>query len=148
MSVQPYSETKDDAPSGALVEGAGEQTTAPLMGDYRPTEGYQSRGGPNGYLMGPPQASEELRTKSILALVLGLASFFCGIVTSIPAVIIGHIALKEIRAQGLKDDPSYGMALAGTIVGWIMNAVSALLILFFVFVMILLTVGGVDTMPA
>jgi hypothetical protein len=56
--------------------------------------------------------------KATASLVLGLSSFLCWIVTGIPAVVLGIIALKDIRRSGgrLQGD---GMAIAGIVTGGI-----------------------------
>jgi len=54
---------------------------------------------------------------AIWALVCGCLSFFFSLLTSIPAIILGHLALKET-----KQNPAikgHGMALAGTILGYV-----------------------------
>lgn len=66
---------------------------------------------------------------AIAALVLGVASF-CGLgaLTSIPAVVIGHVARRQIRRRG---ESGYGLAKAGLIVGYINLALFALILLIF-----------------
>ena len=62
----------------------------------------------------------EARTdgKATASLVLGLLSLVCGLLAGIPAVILGHISLSNIRKSGgrLKGE---GIALAGLIMGYI-----------------------------
>lgn len=56
---------------------------------------------------------------AIWALVCGCLSLLCSLFTSIPAIILGHLALVEI-----KKNPSLqgrGMALAGLIIGYVMT---------------------------
>ena len=67
-----------------------------------------------------PAPVVEARTdgKATASLVLGLLSLVCGLLAGIPAVILGHISLSNIRksAGRLKGE---GMALAGLIMGYI-----------------------------
>lgn len=60
-------------------------------------------------------------TLPILALVLALVFAPAG-------VIIGHIALKQMR-EGRLVDTNRGLALAGVIVGWIQIALSVLVVI-------------------
>lgn len=63
-------------------------------------------------------------------LVLGLAS--------IAAVILGHISLKRLKTSG---EAGYGMALAGTITGWVGVGLLVLLFVLFVIMPFLFFVG-------
>jgi hypothetical protein len=64
------------------------------------------------------EAQEELarrargRGMSIWSLVLGILAIPLTILTGIPAVILGHIAVGQRR-------PGRGMAIAGLVLGWI-----------------------------
>lgn len=65
-----------------------------------------------GYAPPPPTKTNGL---AIASLVLGLTGFItCGL-TSILAVVFGHVALGQIRRD--RTD-GHGMALAGVILGW------------------------------
>ncbi len=59
---------------------------------------------------------------AITSMVLGIVSFVLGtfILTSIPAVICGHIARRQIRESPVAQSGD-GMALAGLILGYISN---------------------------
>src|SRR5262245_60819279 len=74
----------------------------------------------------PPLSRSAPQTSgmAITSFVLGIVSFFCSIVTGLPAIILGAIALGKIkRSQGqLTGD---GFAIAGIVTG----AVSSLMIL-------------------
>jgi hypothetical protein len=63
-------------------------------------------------------------------LILGLAS--------IAAVILGHLSLKRLKTSG---EAGYGMALAGTITGWVGVAVLALMFVMFVILPLLFFAG-------
>jgi hypothetical protein len=54
---------------------------------------------------------------AIWSLVCGCVSVLCGIFASIPAIILGHMALSEIKKNpGVQ---GRGMAIAGTIMGYV-----------------------------
>ena len=70
--------------------------------------------------------------KALWSLILAIVSFVvCGIFASIPAIILGSMAKKEIQASGgaLTGD---GLAKAGVILGWINIVISILAILVFI----------------
>jgi len=68
--------------------------------------------------MYPSQPVRRTSGLAVASLVLGLAGFIpCGL-TSIPAVIFGHVALGQIRRDRLD---GHGMAVAGTVLGWILT---------------------------
>ena len=60
---------------------------------------------------------------------LAVASFVCGLlqmflgITTIPAVVLGHMARKQIRETGQRGD---GLAVAGLVLGWLGIALFAL----------------------
>lgn len=63
---------------------------------------------------------------AIWALVCGCASVICNIFSAVPAIILGHMGLKEIKKNpGMQ---GYGMALAGTILGYVFTAFGVLYI--------------------
>jgi hypothetical protein len=70
---------------------------------------------------------------AIWSLVLGLLSIFCcGPLTSIPAIICGHIGLSNIKnSNGTLGGK--GMCIAGIILGWVGILLAILSILFFAF---------------
>jgi hypothetical protein len=61
------------------------------------------------------------------ALVCGILEFFTVGLTAIPAVILGHMARKQIKLTRERGD---GMALAGLILGWMAIVGWALAIVF------------------
>lgn len=77
---------------------------------------------------------------AIASLVCGVAGFVTCI-SAIPAVILGHIARKQIRESG-GTQQGEGMALAGLIIGYILIALLAAYVLFFV---VLAASGELDT---
>jgi len=73
---------------------------------------------------------------AIWALVCGCCSILCSLLTSIPAIILGHMALAET-----KRDPQIqgrGMAIAGTILGYVFTT---FIILYFACIMLFLILG-------
>ena len=57
---------------------------------------------------------------------LGIVSVFGGvIITSIPAIVFGHLALRQIRASKGKQHGK-GMAEAGLILGYLVTVISLL----------------------
>jgi len=74
---------------------------------------------------------------AIWSLVCGCVSLICNLLTAIPAIILGHMALTAT-----KKDPTLqgrGMALAGMIVGYI---ISGLTIAYFILVFVVLASMG------
>lgn len=63
---------------------------------------------------------------AIASLVCGVAQFIAWPLTSIPAVVLGHVARSQIRRTG---EEGGGMALAGLILGWIGIGVAVLAVL-------------------
>ncbi|MCX4828769.1 DUF1707 and DUF4190 domain-containing protein [Streptomyces sp. NBC_00006] len=78
-------------------------------------------GVPRTFLPAPPPTNG----KAIGALVCGVGTFFSAGASAIPAVILGHMARKEIRERGESGD---GMAVGGLVLGWLSVAFWALII--------------------
>jgi hypothetical protein len=64
-----------------------------------------------GYPVDQPRRANSM---AVASLVCGLLEIFFGF-TAIPAVILGHKALRQIRETG---EPGRGMAKAGLVLGW------------------------------
>jgi hypothetical protein len=95
--------------------------TADNFGSAQPPPRQQYfPGQPGGQLVGRP--TNQL---AIAALVCGVAQVFFWVLSGIPAVILGHIARRQIRQTGENGD---GMALAGLILGYIGIGLSLVLI--------------------
>ncbi len=81
--------------------------------------GYPTPTGPGypqpAYYQQPYQAAPPTNQKALIAMILGLVGFLTWI-TSIPAIILGHMAKKEIERTG---EPGHGMAMTGLITGYI-----------------------------
>jgi hypothetical protein len=80
-------------------------------------------------------AQPQTDSNALVSLILGVLSIFgLSILTGIPAIILGNIARKNIRASGgrLTGD---GLAVAGIIMGWVsvgFAVVGILLVIIFV----------------
>jgi hypothetical protein len=61
---------------------------------------------------GPPKTN----SRAVAAMICGVAEFFTFGLTSIPAVILGHMARGEIQRTGEAGD---GLAMTGLILGWL-----------------------------
>lgn len=75
---------------------------------------------------------------AVASLVCGILEFFVGF-TAIPAVILGHKALRQIRVTG---EPGRGLAKAGLILGWSAIGLLALIIVLAVLAAVLFTAHG------
>lgn len=90
---------------------------------------------PYGY--GAPGSAPAVKTNTlaITSLVSAIAAFvILPFIASIVAVITGHIALKQLRTSG---EAGRGLALAGTIVGWVGIAFGLLVIAIILFTLII-----------
>lgn len=118
MQAQTY-----DQLSALTADLPGSQPAGPPPGAYPgPSYGQQSYG-PQGYApaqnYGGYQVTGYAPTNpmAIASLVCGLTQFLgFWVVTGIPAIIMGHVARRQIRERGEQGD---GMALAGMILGYI-----------------------------
>ena len=90
----------------------------PAYGQPVVGQGYQpgTPGWSGGPAYGPGYAGTPTNGLAVAALVCGLAQILLGILTGIPAVILGHIARRQIRQTGQQ---GAGIALAGLILGYV-----------------------------
>ncbi len=106
---------------------------------------------PNRLPAGPPQLyyrppAMGVRTTNSLAiasLVCGIGQVFFWLASGIPAIVLGHIARKQIRKTGEDGD---GMALAGLILGYIGLGLTVLGAIFLV-VTVAVAVHGHNSSP-
>jgi hypothetical protein len=75
-----------------------------------------------------PQEPPSVSGLAIVSMVMGIASFFTAGLTAIPAVIMGHIALREIKKEPARFS-GHGIALTGVITGYLGIAFAILLII-------------------
>jgi Domain of unknown function (DUF4190) len=90
---------------------------------------------PTPYAAAPMATGPKTNTLAIVALILGFLVPVGGIIT-------GHIALGQIKRTG---EAGHGLALAGTVIGYVLTVFYVLLILFSILVPLLFlgTYGGV-----
>jgi hypothetical protein len=74
---------------------------------------------PPARVVAPANATNGL---AVASFVCGLLQMFMGI-TTIPAIVLGHMARKQIRQTGQQGD---GLAVAGLVLGWLGVALFAL----------------------
>jgi hypothetical protein len=76
-------------------------------------------GGPAHYQGGGYQVHQRVapatNSLAVASLVCGLGEFFTVGLTAIPAVVLGHMARRQMRQTGERGD---GMAIAGLFLGW------------------------------
>ena len=105
--------------------------TTAQPGQTAPSAAPQHMQGATGAGMMPQQNG-----MALTSMILGICSVFltlgCGIgfVLALPAVILGHISRKQIREslQGTQMQTGDGLALTGLIIGYIVLALSILMI--------------------
>jgi hypothetical protein len=128
-----------DAPTYASPDGQpayGAPAQAPYGAPAYPQQPYGY--GP-GYGYAPKQ-----NTLAIVSLVSGIAAFVVlPLIASIVAVITGHMSLKQLKTSG---EGGRGMALTGTILGWIGIGLAAigivLIILWVIFIVGVASTSG------
>jgi uncharacterized membrane protein len=69
-----------------------------------------------GAALWPAEPRPRTNPLAVAALVCGIAQFFTLGLTTIPAVVLGHVAGRQIRRTG---DQGSGVATAGLVLGWI-----------------------------
>ena len=72
------------------------------------------------------RSAQKTRPKALWSLILGFLSFGCGLLTAIPAVILGHLARAQIKRTGERGD---GMAIAGLVLGYLWISFWALVLI-------------------
>jgi len=93
----------------------------------------------------PPQVYQQYGAQgatngmAIAALICGVCQVFFWFLTGIPAIVLGHMARRQIRQTGEQGD---GMALAGMILGYIGLALTVLGVIFIVIVGVAVTRHG------
>jgi hypothetical protein len=136
-----------DARSTALVKAQTyDQLTAltadlPARAPGQPPQSYPYP--PQGY-----PAARGTNGMAIAAMICGIAQFFgFWLLGTIPAVVLGHIARRQIRQTGEQGD---GMALAGLILGYVGLALSAVAVILLVVLVAVGTHGGqtINPLPA
>ena len=95
------------------------------------------------------QATTQPQQRQLQQSGLAIASLVCGVlsvffvITCLPAVITGHMALSELKKYPEKYDQSNrGMAIAGLIMGYIILGFTLL----FIFFIMIVVIFGVSNM--
>ena len=100
---------------------------------------YPGGDAPSGFGPVAPQ-----NQKAVWSLVLGILGIVCcGLIAAIPAVILGHLAKKEVAAAA-GAQRGEGMAQAGFILGIIGIVLSVLVVLFW---LAFVAGGGLQSLP-
>lgn len=107
----------------AELDGA--QTREQLAGLTADLPGPAWGAPPPGYYAGPP-AGRRTNQLAIAALICGIAQVAFGFLTGIAAIVLGHIARRQIRETG---EDGAGMALAGLILGYVGIALSVIVVI-------------------
>lgn len=86
---------------------------------------------PGGHLAQPawPGAPSRTNSLAIASLACGIGQLFLGPLSTFPAIVLGHMARREIRRTG---ENGKGMATAGLVLGWTGFAFLVLTCLFIV----------------
>jgi uncharacterized membrane protein len=66
---------------------------------------------------------------AIWSLVCGCLSIICGLFAAIPAIVLGHLALGDLKRNPGR--PGRGLALAGLIIGYIMTILFIVILCFY-----------------
>jgi hypothetical protein len=95
---------------------------------------------PGGPLAAPPRPSAPARTNPLAvgSLACGIGQVFLGPLPTIPAIVLGHLARREIRRTG---EDGLGLATAGLVLGWIGAALIVVACLFAVAIVALIARG-------
>ena len=97
---------------------------------------------PGGHLAQPawPVATGPARTNplAIASLACGVGQPFTGMLSTIPAIVLGHMARREIRRTG---EDGTGLATVGLVLGWTGFAVLVVACLFIVVIVSAITRG-------
>lgn len=120
----------DDAARGAPSAPSFLARSAPDGLARRGQPGYGQPGGYQGvgsWTGGPGYQTTGTNGLAIASLACGVGQVLFGILAGIPAIILGHMARRQIRQTGEQGD---GMALAGLILGYIGLVVTVLVVIF------------------
>ncbi|WP_065570745.1 DUF4190 domain-containing protein [Microbacterium oleivorans] len=117
------------------------QPSYPQSGYGQPAYGQPAYGQPAaGYGYAPARPTNVLAIVSLVASIAGLT--ILPFIASIAGIITGHMALKQLKTSG---EQGQGLALWGTILGWIGGGILVLILLIwgFFFVIFAATAGSV-----
>ncbi|WP_441245627.1 DUF1707 and DUF4190 domain-containing protein [Kitasatospora sp. McL0602] len=112
LSAEEYSDRFDHAQQaktyGQLAQLVADLPAGPMVG--------QPAGVPQTFLAPAPAPAPRTSPAAVASLVLGLLCVPTLGLLGLPAVVTGHLATRQIRAQG---ESGEGMALAGLLLGWL-----------------------------
>lgn len=80
-------------------------------------------------------------------LILGILSIFLGIITGIPAWVMGHSVMKDARAEGVPESV-VSNANIGRIIGMVITILSAVMVVLWIVIAIMALSATVSTGPA
>jgi len=108
------------------------------MAYQQPPPGNQSWGQPQqpGYYPPPYPPPRQTNTMAIAALI-------CAFVVAPAGIVLGHIALSQIRRTG---EEGKGLAIAGLIIGYVSTALLLLVVVFWI-VMFAWFANEIDNFP-
>jgi hypothetical protein len=90
--------------------------TVPTRGDLEQVTAQLPGGGPGLYSTGRYGTSQkQLNHLAVASLACGVGQLIAGPLSTIPAVVLGHVARRQIRRTG---EDGAGLALAGLLLGW------------------------------
>lgn len=123
---QPYGTPPPQYAPPSQPYGAPPQQYAPPPGYGAPQPAYGQQP-----MYGMPVAAPPSNGLATTSLILGICSVFFGILTGIPAVITGHMALGKIKENPMLAN-SKGQAMAGLIIGYVAIGLTVLCAGFFI----------------
>ncbi len=117
--------TKDeyDERSGKVLAS---QTFDQLQALTADLPGFSLGAQPQHYPMQYGMPSRQTNGLAVASLVCGVGQVFFWFLAAIPAVVLGHMARRQIRQTG---EDGAGLALAGLILGWIGIAATVVFVL-------------------
>jgi uncharacterized membrane protein len=110
--------------------------TAPTRFDLEQVTAQLPGGGPG--LFAPP-AKPRTNSLAIAALACGAGQLVAWPLSTVPAVVLGHVARKQIRRTG---EDGAGLALAGLVLGWVGVGVIVAAVVFISLAVIVFTHSG------
>lgn len=118
----PYGSDPYQQPQSGYSQPQGDYSQYQQPGYGQPGYGQPGYGQP-AYVQPVMAVQQPTNNKAVIALILGICSWVLGlnIIGGIPAIIIGHMALREIDASG-GTQQGRPLALVGLILGYVMVA--------------------------
>jgi hypothetical protein len=117
---------------GNQVGGTGpaDQPDAYGQPQYGNAPKYREAGpyGQPGPYVPPGRAGRKTNSLAIASLCCGIGQLLVGILAGIPAIVLGFVAINQIRHTG---EDGRGMAIAGIVLGFISIIATAVLIVVF-----------------